>query len=205
MKRLFQIISVLLIVGTICFATDTKIPSSHRSILQRLAHSAISMAVEENVSHSFTAVSFSMDTTGLHSVVRNDVINALLSKNILVYTNVSSADTIVGCLAQDPFLSYGEVFTESWFGARKVERTISLTMQITISSLSSNAILYSKKFIVSNTDTVLYSDIQNLEDPSLPVRSLSLPQLSLFDSFLEPMIITVASAVAIYLFFTIRS
>ncbi len=205
MKRLFQIISVLLIVGTICFATDTKVPSSHRSILQHLAHSAIRMAVEENASHSFTAVSFFMDSTGLHSVVRDDLINSLLSKNIYVYTHPSSADTIVRCLAQDPFLSYGDVFSESWFGARRVERTLSLTLQVTFSSHSMNAILYSKKFIVSNTDTVLYSDIQNLEDPSLPVRSMSLPQLSLFDSLFEPMIITVASAVAIYLFFTIRS
>ncbi|MEW5799633.1 MAG: hypothetical protein AB1728_11575 [Bacteroidota bacterium] len=205
MKRQVQFISVLIVVGSICFATDTKVPSSHRSILQRLAHSALIMAVEENQSSSFTAVSFLTDTTGVQSVVRNDLINALTSRRISVHTNVLSADTLIQCSVQDPSLLYGTVFTESLFGARKVERTLSLTLQIIFSSQSNGAVFYSNKFSMSHTDTVLYSEIQNLDDESLHLKTLSQPQPSLFDSFLEPVIVTVASAVAIYLFFTIRS
>ncbi|MBI2428688.1 MAG: hypothetical protein HYV29_07830 [Ignavibacteriales bacterium] len=162
-------------------------------------------ALQESTSFSYGAVSFLMDSTELNSIVRNDALEALLSRNIAVYTNATSADTILACNAQDATLSYGEIFTGSFFGARMVERTLSLTMQVNSSSQFHNRILSAKKITVSKIDTVLYTDIQNLEDPSLPLKTLSQPQLSFFDSFLEPVIITVASAVAIYLFFTIRS
>lgn len=204
MKRR-QIISIVLVSLSVCFAFEGKIPSSHRSVLQQLAHMIITTAVEEENLFSSSAVFLRMEDLPVHSVVRNDIVGALLSRNITVQTAQESAGTIMTCTVQDPAVSYGDMFTESIFGARKVERIVSLTMHVDVASRLNNTIVFSKKYSVSNIDTVLYDDIQNLEDPTLPVRSMSRPHPSFFDSFLEPVLVTVASAVAIYLFFTIRS
>lgn len=205
MKKRCVTISILYFIVSICFATETMTAQSHRSILRQLARSAMSTAVEESTSFSYTAVSLLMDSTDFNPIVRNDVLEALLSKGVAVYTDAGSADTVIVCNAVDPIVSYGDVFTDSFFGRRMVERTLSLTLELNSSSQSHQRILFAKRITRTKVDTVLYSEIQTMDDQTLPLKVLSHPQLSFFDSFLEPVIVTVASAVAIYLFFTIRS
>lgn len=189
---------------SVCFASDN-IPISHRGILKQVTRSAVTTAVEDTKSLSLTAVSFFTDSTTASHILRNDILEVLLQNEITVYTGTSTVDTTFSYTIDGINLSYGEAFTESMFGSRKVERTISVMMNVTVISEKQQKIVYSKNITASNIDTVLYVDVENLQDPTLPIRTLSQPQLSFFDSFLEPAIVTIASAVAIYLFFTIRS
>lgn len=205
MKRPAHNISLLFFFWAVCFASESTPSKSHRSIIKDITETMTSAAVREFYSDSLAAVAFSADSSAAGNLVRYDIIEALTKHHITVFDDPSGADVILNVRAYDPSLHYSEVFTESFFGSRKVIRTIALALQFTLISRSDKKVLFAKSYTQSFSDTLLYADVQRFEDPSILFASTTLPKLSFFDSIIEPAIVTVASAIAIYLFFTIRS
>ena len=143
--------------------------------------------------------------TNSNNYLKQQIIQSLVANTNGVSLHQNGIDTKIECNVRDLSLRYGEVFTETFFGERKVERSISLSLVVTILSASSGRILYSQTIKKASSDTVLYSQVNELLDDSLPFTMTVQPQLSFFDSIIEPVVVTVASGVVIYLFFTIRS
>ncbi|MFA6540839.1 MAG: hypothetical protein WCT99_04490 [Bacteroidota bacterium] len=100
-------------------------------------------------------------------------------------------------------VTYGEAFTESFFSSQYTVRTISLSFDVILQD--SVKILYSASKTITLRDTVRYSEAESLHDFSTPFSTYTPPSLSFFDSLLEPIVVTIASGIAVYLFFTIRS
>ncbi len=121
--------------------------------------------------------------------------------------NVSESNeesrTSIEILVTESSVEFSDVFTESFFGSQKTVRTVRLSVSMIVRD--SGNILRAVPLAVGITDTVRYSDIERLTDNTFPLTSVRTPSLTWWDSLLEPAIITMASAVAIYLFFTIRS
>lgn len=200
-----QNILMLSLFCSIGFAADPFPPETHRSVLHRLTRESIDGAIAHGLPLPQSALSVSVGNSPLNDAVRSVVIRTFVEKRLDVYDSDDGADTILTVVVSNAALQYGRPFSTSLFGARKVEREISVTSDIAMVTKVSRRVLYSSVFTRSARDTVLLSDVHLLDDPSVPFTAVTLPELSFFESVLEPAIITVASAVAVYLFFTIRS
>jgi hypothetical protein len=204
MKRPVQNIFLFICLLSVGFASDSDLSKSHRSIIKDIVETMTTEAVREFHPDS-SAVAFAMDSSAAGNLVRYDIIETLTKHRVTVFDSPAGSEVILNVRAYSPSLHYGEAFAESFLGSKKVVRTISLALQFTVISQSDKKVLFAKSYTHSYSDTLLYSEVQYFNDPSIPFASVTSPQLSFFDSILEPVIVTVASAIAIYLFFTIRS
>jgi hypothetical protein len=101
-------------------------------------------------------------------------------------------------------VQYGHAFRENILGERKAERTISTAISANVRSAQSE-VLFAGSLSRTSRDTVSVGDIPNLENSSIPFTHGEAPEGGVFDNILAPAIIVGASAVVIYLFFTVRS
>jgi hypothetical protein len=99
---------------------------------------------------------------------------------------------------------YGRAFRENILGERKAERTISTVISANVRSLLAE-VLFAGNLSRTSRDTISVSDIPDLENSSVPFTHGEAPEGGVFDNILAPAIILGASAVVIYLFFTVRS
>ena len=205
MKKSVLHASLVVFLSALCVAAENDVPATHRQVVYHLTDSVIETVAADNAGLSAATVVVSMSEQPQNNYLKQQIIQSLVANTNGVSLHQNGIDTIIECNVRDLSLRYGEVFTETFFGERKVERSISLSLVVTILSASSGRILYSQTIKKASSDTVLYSQVDELLDDSLPFTMTVQPQLSFFDSIIEPVVVTVASGVVIYLFFTIRS
>ena len=102
-------------------------------------------------------------------------------------------------------VAYDNIRQDGLFGARVVDRTVSLALFTKVVDQRSGAILKNAVLREEGKDTVALSDIDRLENPVLPQTRGSVPPEGFFSTFLEPIIVLGTVAVAIVLLFTVRS
>lgn len=199
--RRTYILYSLLISCTIAFSQVQSLSETEkiRILSDSLLSKIISEAGLKPASHLFLL------RHGLTSqpVLYTSVINSLFSHHISVVTDSTLSDTTMSVAFRRVSIEYGKTFSNSIFGTLYTVRTTALSVDVSIST--QKKIMWAGSGTLAGIDTVRYSDIQDLHSNNLPTTMYTSPTLSFFDSIFEPLIITVASGVAIYLFFTIRS
>jgi hypothetical protein len=131
------------------------------------------------------------------------IVNSLLQHSIRVYDEKIEMDTTLEINIKETSIRFGETFSESIFGPKLVERTVSFSVDAT---LQASGRFYSLPVLAATSvDTVEYSATQHSQSTSIPLTSYIEPSVSWFDSIFEPVVVTVAAGVAVYLFFSIRS
>ncbi len=204
MKCTGRIIVNMVVCLSFCSASDQDKPDSHREIFFQLCDTGMEKIIAEGLPpHSSIALKTGQDTFTV--TFRPQFIHGLVSRNVQVFENSSAADTVLEINVRGSSVVYGEVFTRSFFGTRKTQRTVSLNFGAFLISRSDGKVMWSRQFSESVIDTVNYSEADRLNESAPPLTSYKKAELSFFDSILEPAIVTIASGVAIYLFFTIRS
>lgn len=204
------IISVLLLCSVVVaceasFGSEKNTPATHRERLFRLSGFIMHDVAAKGLSSEPAAITLQLEKTKQGEFFRHSIIQSLIAKNISVYERQTSADTTLELSVRESSVVYGEVFSESLFGSRKVERKINLKFDVSLSSVTQGNIFWSQTVSHSLVDTVFFSDVAKLHDSAIPLSTYSQPELSFLESIIEPAIVTVAAGVAIYLFFTIRS
>lgn len=200
-----QNIAIVMFLYSIGFAADVSSPDSHRSVIFRLSKEALFSAIADGMILPASAICYTAERSSWNEIVRTAVIQALLERTAEVYTGEDIPDTLLSFSMHNAVVTYGSPFSTSFLGARKVERTVAVTASISLTTKQTKKILYSSVIARSSTDTVLVSAIDALNDPSLPFTIPPVPVVSFIETILEPAVITIAAAVAVYLFFTIRS
>lgn len=102
-------------------------------------------------------------------------------------------------------IHYDTPFHDGIFGAAKVRRTAAVVLAYQSSDDESKEIRSSRTLSQDDVDTVLVGEISTLEQPALKSTHAILPDDNALDRFMEPLIIVGTTAVAVYLFFHIRS
>ncbi len=102
-------------------------------------------------------------------------------------------------------VAYANVRQDGLFGARVVDRTVSLELFTKVVDQRSGSILKSDIMREEGKDTVSLSDLDRLENPALPQTRGVVPSEGFFSTFLEPIIVLGTVAVAVVLLFTVRS
>ncbi|MFA5832997.1 MAG: hypothetical protein WDA22_05925 [Bacteroidota bacterium] len=204
MNKLLRNITVILVIFSMCSATGNEPSHSDREILFRLCDSTMQAvaSMELQQFHSVRLLSTNDQNT---TYFQTQFIQGLVSRNIPLFVEKDSSETTLELTVRESSVLYSELFTDSFLGSRKTERTVAFSIVASLISHMNGKVLWSKAFSSSFVDTVLYSEIEQLHDGSIPLTKNRVPTLSFFDSILEPAIVTIASGVAIYLFFTIRS
>jgi hypothetical protein len=141
-----------------------------------------------------------------YSVFSNKIIAALYSNGkIVVIENLEPAigkDAIsVNYIIDDANVKYGEIFRDGFFGDYYIHRNISLKGNYLIHT---NSAFY-KEFNFSFNDTIRYDEIKSVENISFPFTRGKVPAEPFFSGLFEPIVAIGTAALAVILFFTIRS
>jgi len=98
---------------------------------------------------------------------------------------------------------YKNIFKDGILGTYLVERESTLDGSYFFEN--NNKIGKVKKFNFTVLDTVMYDDVKKLENIAYQFSAADLPNEPFFSSLLEPAIAISTAAIAIYLFFSLRS
>jgi hypothetical protein len=202
MNRSLRYITII-VLCSLCTAAGNGQTPSHREIFFRLTDSLMTDAAAATADVRSVALNLSDDS--LTVFFGPMLIHGLASHNVPFMLGKDSSDAVLTLTVRGSAVSFGETFSESFLGTRKTERTVGLTVIGTLVSRTNGALLWSREFSRSLTDVVPESETEQLQTGMPLVTTFSRSDRSFFDSLLEPVIVTIASGIAIYLFFTIRS
>ncbi len=133
---------------------------------------------------------------------KNRVIYALKKNGVEIFEN--NADIAHLNYALDNVsVSFSDAFRESFLGSYKSERTVKLSGNYFISD--KGKILVSNVFLLSKKDTLDYDDITGYDNNGFSFLKTRKPEVPFFGSLLEPVIALGTVAIAIFLFFSVRS
>lgn len=98
-------------------------------------------------------------------------------------------------------VDYGDIFRDGFFGSYMLPRKIEISGNYSIK----NNIFKYKEFHYDYLDTVKVDKVKALENNSYPFTKGDVPAEPFFSSLFEPLVAIGTAAIAVYLFFTIRS
>ena len=141
---------------------------------------------------------------------KNDFIQLKLKQKFGSYkllTGNSFDEADYGIVFENPKLrtNYKEVFTSSFLGNKRVKRKIDVVFLYKIIDNKTEEEIYSNTINESFEDDFLLDNLEQIERSNYIFTKGKLPDENLFEKFLVPAVIVAASAVAIILFFVIRS
>lgn len=201
MESIRRNIVLTFFIASLCSAADPH--PTERELLFQQCDSLLRSVVRDI--GSFPSITLILGQDSVTTFYRPNIVHGFSNTTIPVYMTNDSNGTVLELHVQHSSVEYGGVFTETFFGSRRCERTTSVALLATVLSGETRQIISSRSYASSVKDTVDLSLVEQLHSSSIPLTRFTAPTLSFFDSILEPAIVTVASGIIIYLFFTIRS
>ena len=136
---------------------------------------------------------------GTYAVFNSQIISDLTGRG---YKLVSDDNAFrLQYVVREAVTSYGDIFRDGFLGDYLVPRTLSLSGS---GNFSGNTIT-THNFKFTYQDTVAVDSINSLENPAYSFTHGRLPSEPFFSSIFEPVIAVGTAALAVILFFTIRS
>ncbi len=137
-----------------------------------------------------------------YTLFRNKIISDLSSRRIKIIESDSAKNSNnLNYVLENAQVKYGEMFKKGVFGTFYVPRIISISGNFLLTPVSSRA----ADFNFCSIDTVAVNDIDDLENSSYPFTQGELPPEPFFASLFEPVVAIGTAALAVILFFTVRS
>lgn len=176
--------------------------STNLEVFYKLADSSV-VKVLSALPKEDSEVRLRLSLTEGYSVFRNRIIQDLRQggKNVLLAGDslAPSVDLTIDMAKA----VYSDLFRQGLFGSYKGERTLTLSGSYVLAS--KGVVRKADNFTFTARDTVLYDEMKQLEDPSIPFTRGNIPSEPLFSTLWEPVVALGTAAVAVYLFFTVRS
>lgn len=195
--KLFFLIVLFFGGGKISFAKE-----SNLQILYSLVDSSTSEIIKQlrNIDKS---IKLEFELGEGYSVFENHIVKAFVENNFDVVDQKDSNKNfvLVNYVLDNAKVNYGEVYRDGLLGDYLLPRKILVSGNYLINS---DPILV-KDFQYLYEDTVLVNNVKNLESYSFLFTKGEIPSEPFFSSLFEPLIAISAAAIAVFLFFTIRS
>jgi hypothetical protein len=134
-----------------------------------------------------------------YSLFKNHLISDFYNNGFRIINGDSA--TIINYVLDEANVNYGNIFRDGFWGEYLVPRKIEISGNYLIKNNSLNY----KNFNYNYTDTVKFDDVKSLENISYPFTQGDIPAEPFFSSLFEPLVAIGTAAIAVYLFFTIRS
>lgn len=100
---------------------------------------------------------------------------------------------------------YISIYNDNVLGTKKIKREISVSYDMVITDIKNSSVVFDKKFNKKSEDSFNVDEQNSVEDNRYNFSQSNLPEESSLNKLIYPAIIILASAIAIVLFFTIRS
>lgn len=142
-----------------------------------------------------------------YTVFENQIFSGLSSKGLKVKRGAGITNDIpnLNFLINNAEVKYGEQKRDGFLGDFIVTRELILQGSYLLSSSEDASLTKMNEFSFTYSDQVKVEEIEKIENRSFPFTSGILPQEPFFSSILEPVIAVSAAAVAVILFFSVRS
>ena len=137
-----------------------------------------------------------------YSILQTELISELQKNDFEILNNKKEQQTLNYTL-NNAGVKYKNIFKDGILGAYLVERESAINGSFFIEH--NGRVGKVIKFNYTQSDTVLYDDIKSLDNIAYQFTSAELPSEPFFSSLLEPTIAIGTAAIAVYLFFNIRS
>lgn len=137
-----------------------------------------------------------------YTIFANQIRGKLISNGVKLVSNDSSSEelTKINFVIDNCFVEYSDTFRDGFFGDFYIERNLKLSGNYLISSKAGLT-----KFELTTIDTINAENYPDIENRSFPFTRGKLPEEPFFSSLLEPILAVGAAAVAVILFFSVRS
>lgn len=158
--------------------------------------------INTEVSTSDLKVDFS--TGKYFGIFQNQVISDFTKLGRTVISGVpkdSSSVTVINYSIDNASVKYGEMERDGFLGAFIMPREIGLSGSYSLG----NKIINAESFNLMYYDTLAVDDVRVIENPSFPFTQGEVPSEPFFSSLFEPVVAIGSAAIAVILFFTIRS
>ena len=136
-----------------------------------------------------------------YSVFNNKVLAKIFSFEKKVSNVESDGSLNINYVVNNATVTYGEIFRDGFFGEYCLQRNLFLDGSYAIEGSST----VFQDFKYSYNDTIKFDDIQNVENESFPFTKGEVPSEPFLSSLFEPIVAVGAAALAVILFFTVRS
>lgn len=194
--KLIQILLSVLILQSLSIA---QYQSNFEQIDSLLGISASEISNELDLNKKYT---LEFVGSSNYKILESKIIGHLQGNGIELSTE-QNGNSKLNYNVDEARIEYGDVYRDGLFGTYNVRRSAQISGSYNI--IKDGNFGDSKNFSFALTDSVLYSDISNLENIGYSFTTAEVPEEPFFSSTLEPVIAIGSAAVAIYLFFNIRS
>jgi hypothetical protein len=137
----------------------------------------------------------------------NHFIKHFLVKGIQVYTNNDSidADFYLSWLPFEVELNYQNCKTKNESKLQRVQRNAKVGLSLRAEHGNTGEVLWVDDLFQWNTDTVLVSDLDRIEQGEITIKKPRRPVVRGIRDYLEPALVLSAVCIVTYLFYTVRS
>ena len=195
-KRLifFAVIIVFLSVDLSAQQPDTNL-----NIFYSMIDSSVTDFISK-VPQSEESIKLDLNLGKYYSAFTNKVIAKIISFGKKI-SNGNDESSNVNYIINKAEVTYGDIYRDGFFGSFYLPRNLFLKGNYTVEGDST----VFKGFSYSYNDTLKYDDIKNVENDSFPFTKGEIPPDPLLSSLFEPIVAIGVAAVAVILFFTVRS
>jgi hypothetical protein len=174
---------------------------TNADILERLAVECV-----QPVAEPYTTIVLNPDPVNpflnqaIISALRDNGKDLFLASETAVYdtTSLSPAEPLLTFFLEGATVDYRKK------GRRTIDRSVGLRLSYLLTNRNSRVIADSTCFR-SFSDEIAYSDLDAVETESIPLTKGKRPRQSWIRRYAEPIVVAGATAVAVYLFFNVRS
>ncbi len=195
-KRIFILI-FLLLPPFVFGQTKTNL-----NIFKELVDSSVTSFVN-NLPKNENQINLKLELGVSYSFFKNRILNDLTLKGIkvTVYPSFKENAAKINYAIEEMNVDYSEIDRDGMFGDFLMPRKLSLKGSYSIDKKN----IFTKNFNYTFLDTVNVKAVKSLENESYPFTKGEVPTEPFFSSITEPVIAIGSAALAVILFFTIRS
>jgi len=199
-KKYFKTLFILIVLFITNFSYgQTK---TNLNLFYTLVDSAV-FSVSKHIPSNKKYIMLNLKLGNLYSIFENKIISDFSEEGKIIVPKDSSKENqfTLNFVCENADVKYGDMYRDGIFGSFHVPRTVSISGNY-IFPFSGQEL---HKFNYSVTDTVRVDQIKTIENSSYPFTHAQLPGEPFLPSLIEPVIAIGATALAVILFFTVRS
>lgn len=180
-------------------------PATNLEIFYSLVDSA-SIDAAKNITLSTKQINITFESGIYFTIFENRIISQLSNNDIKVLRGAESNNNpMLNFVIDNAEVVYGEQERDGFLGDFYIERDIRLSGNYMLTSGIESILNKGQQFEYNFTDRIKVEDIEKIENRSFPFTQGILPPEPFFSSLLEPVVAVGAAALAIILFFSVRS
>lgn len=200
-----KILRLFLLIFSFPLLTNAQ-PASNLEIFYSLVDSA-SINASTNISEISKELNITLELGIYFTIFENRIISQLSKNDIKVLRGAESKlnHPTLNFVIDNAEVIYGEQKRDGFLGDFYVTRDLILSGNYLLTSGIESFLNKGEEFEYTFSDRIKVEDIEKVENRSFPFTQGILPSEPFFSSLLEPVVAVGAAALAIILFFSVRS